>query len=122
MKIADVIKISVSICAVLSAGCETALERPLEKEKVVLTAPADNITAPATEQTFYWEPVEGATAYQLQVVSPRFSEIRRFVMDTAILKNNFTATLDTGTYQWRVMGFNNSSSTDFSEINTLFIK
>ncbi len=102
-------------------GCETALEKPLEKDFVILLSPKDSLVTSTTSQTFYWDLLDGAAEYQLQVVSPRFNAIERLIKDTIMNGNQFTIELAKGDYEWRVRGLNYSSASRFNNINRLYI-
>lgn len=102
-------------------GCETALEKPLEKDSVILLSPKDSLVTSTASQTFYWDLLDGAAEYQLQVVSPRFNAIERLIKDTVMNGTQFTIDLAKGDYEWRVRGLNYSSASMFSKINTLYI-
>ena len=105
----------VAAAILLLCGCEEALETSLVDKKVVLLAPANNLVTTNTEQTFYWETVNGATKYQLTVVTPNFASIAKLVADTLVTKNNFAMTLTPGVYQWRVRAVNNSTQSAYSD-------
>jgi hypothetical protein len=96
-------------------ACEEALEISLIGKKPTLLAPVNNLNTIDTLQTFYWQKLDGATKYQLQIVSPKFDSIVRLINDTMILQNTFTKDMDTGTYQWRVKAINNGSESGFSD-------
>jgi hypothetical protein len=104
------------------AGCDTALEKNLSGKKVTLLAPVNNLITTDTLQTFYWELLDGATNYQIQVVTPRFDSIVRLIADTTTAKNIFLIDLDVNSYQWRVRAHNNSSSSEAGEIRNLKIQ
>jgi hypothetical protein len=63
---------------------------------------------------FWWEDIEGADSYHLQIVSPRFQNIRKLVLDTTITDNRFGVTLQPGTYEWRVRAQNNAGYTEYT--------
>lgn len=109
------------ITNIMLLGCETALEKPLEKDSVILLSPKDSLLTSTISQTFYWELLDGAAEYQLQVVSPGFSAIERLIKDTVMNGTQFTIDLAKGDYEWRVRGLNYSSASRFSKINTLYI-
>lgn len=107
---------------IVLAACETALESELTTRRVRLQAPANNLVTTDSVHTFYWELLEGATRYQLQVVSPRFDSVARLGVDTIISRNQFSQTLRKGSYQWRVRAFNGGSSSAFSDTFSLIIQ
>lgn len=108
--------IALSFCfsLILNACIRDIIEPNLSKETIKLLAPADNYSTSTITQLFWWDTVQGANKYNLQIVSPSFSAIQKIVLDTNIKKNNFSFTLIPGNYQWRVRAFNSSSSTAYS--------
>ena len=103
-------------------ACETALEENLSGKKPVLLAPVNNLVTIDTMHTFYWERMDGADEYQLQLVSPRFDSIVQLIVDTTINGNTFTMDLNPKRYQWRVKAINSGSESDFSDIWNLEIQ
>jgi hypothetical protein len=85
----------------------------------VLT-PRDSLRTDVVSQLFFWYEVADAIDYELQIVSPSFSSINRFVLDTIVTTNKVQFTLTPGTYQWSVRALNNSSATDYTT-HTLFV-
>src|SRR5690349_4304894 len=83
-------------------SCEEVLERSLVDKKVNLQAPVNNLTTTDTAHNFYWDEMEGATGYQLQIVSPRFDSIVKMLTDTPVTGNILHLSLNKGAYQWRV--------------------
>lgn len=102
--------------AILFSSCEEALETALDGKKVTLLSPANNITTSTRTQIFYWEHMNGALDYQIQIVHPRFDSIARLMKDTIISGNQLTITLDSpAAFQWRVRAMNNSTTSDNSD-------
>jgi hypothetical protein len=95
-------------------GCQEIFEESLDKEKVVLIAPMDSLVSTEPSQTFYWQPLDSGTKYELLIVKPRFDSIVSFVADTILQRNQFQISLMPGSYQWRVRAFNSSSTTQYS--------
>lgn len=96
-------------------GCKEFIEPSIAKREVVQLAPADGSESTQYSQTFWWEPVEDALKYRLQVVSPDFELTQRLILDTLVETNRFFYTLDPGSYQWRVRAENGSSQTPYSK-------
>lgn len=101
--------------AILLAGCKEFIEPSIEKKNVVLLAPANRAESSQYSQTFWWEPVEDALKYRLQVVSPDFNQTLRLILDTLVETNKFNYTLDPGNYEWRVSAENGSSQTPYTK-------
>jgi hypothetical protein len=101
------------ICAGFLLSCEDIFEKNLKKENVEILAPTNGLESDISTITFWWNEVDGALGYSLQVVSPTFSSVSKLILDTNISKNKFTYSLIPGSYQWRVRAYNNSSETDY---------
>ena len=77
-----------------------------------MIAPKNNTRTEAGTVTFLWRPLDGARSYRLTIVSPKFAGASRLVADTTLLADSahradrFTATLDTGNYQWSLQAAN----------------
>jgi len=97
--------------------CEDIIEVNLSDFNVSLLAPTNGLSTTDSDHKFYWENLKGAEEYNLQIVSPRFSSISKFVLDTTITDNNFDFTLSPDEYEWRVKAINASSHTDYSVFN-----
>lgn len=100
--------------AIVWSGCRDIFEIDLTEKKISILAPTDNFNTTVVTQTFWWEEVEGALEYNIQIVSPSFSSIQMLVLDSIVTDNIFTYTLLPGTYQWRVKASNGSSNTDYT--------
>jgi hypothetical protein len=115
------INYKILLSLLLLFGCAEVIETPLTGRKVTLFSPANNLITTDTSQTFYWEKLNDATKYELQVVSPRFDSIARLLIDTLTTKNTFLLSLNIGNYQWRVKALNNSTESYNSDIWNLKI-
>lgn len=97
------------------AGCKEFIEPSIAKRTVNLLAPANGTAGAVYAQTFWWEPVEDALSYRLQVATPGFTNTQRLILDTLIKANNkFNFTMDPGNYEWRVRAENGSSQTQYT--------
>lgn len=99
----------------LVSACKDFIEPSLEKRKVALLAPANQSESGKYQVGFWWEPVEDALYYRLQLVSPDFAAASTLVADTLLRGlNKLNLTLDPGKYQWRVRAENGSSHTAYT--------
>ncbi len=98
----------------LLCSCREFIEPSLEDEKVFLNAPADSSESIKYLQSFWWEPVEDALSYRLQIVTPSFDRPEQLLLDSVVKDNKFSVTLDPGQYQWRVRAENGSSQSLYS--------
>lgn len=96
-------------------GCKEFIEPSIEKREVKLLAPANRSEGTQYSQTFWWEGVEDALKYRLQVVTPNFEAASRLILDTVINLDKFNFTLEPGNYEWRVRAENGSSQTAYSK-------
>src|SRR5688572_12262835 len=104
------------LAVLMIQSCESALETDLEGDTVTLLAPVDSLVTTDSIHTFYWETLKGADEYRLQIVSPRFDSIVRFIEDSTIADDHFRIVdMDTGSYQWRVRGVNTATESNNSE-------
>lgn len=96
------------------AACSDLFEKDLEPESVVLTTPMDMDTLENYTVNFWWQELEGADNYRVQIVSGSFSLPNALIFDSISEANVFDLTLSPGEYEWRVKGINGSSETDYT--------
>lgn len=101
------------LCVVLYS-CDDIIEPSISKSTVTLEAPADNYASASYTVDFWWDAVNHALSYHLQVVTPNFTSPGSLVLDTVITVNKFSFNFSPGTYQWRVLAENGSSQTSFT--------
>lgn len=99
----------------LSTGCKEFIEPSIEKKNTVLLAPSNGTETNVYNQTFWWEELDNALQYRLQVVMPDFNNTSKLVLDTIITTSKFSYTLEPGNYEWRVRAENGSSQTPYSK-------
>lgn len=87
---------------------------------VLLLAPFDSLKRAEGDFTFWWEEVEGAEEYQLQIVSPDFKKTELLILDNTLSQTQHSQSLDSGNYQWRVRAINPEYKTDWTTY-TLFV-
>lgn len=94
-------------------SCHDIFETDISKKRVNVLAPGDSVVLTNTAVTFWWDPVDYATQYTVQVVQPNFNSIQTLVLDSTVTTNKLLASLGPGKYQWRIRAGNGSSYTDF---------
>ena len=114
MKFRSIILLTINVGLVSVIGCEIFLETDISNREVTILSPPDGLETTLSSQTFWWEYVEDAEQYNLQIVSPLFSNIIRLFVDTITASNKFSYNLLPGEYEWRVMGANYSSQTPYT--------
>lgn len=105
--------ILVSLVTTLNS-CTKILDVDLTTAKVTVLSPSNGDTSPSVTKTFWWETVEGATAYNVQIASPSFDTNLAFalIIDTFLVKNKFVYTFKPDThYEWRIAAKNGSTKT-----------
>jgi hypothetical protein len=108
-------------CLCILTSCAEVIEKSIANKTIIVNSPVNNLISTDSLQTFHWDQLEGATSYQLQIVSPDFDSIARFIADTTIQINFFFFPLNPGKYQWRVSAFNQNTATPFSDPRNLFV-
>jgi len=98
-------------------ACEDIIEKDISKDRITLMAPADNLTTIQLTHTFWWDWLEDAEQYNIQIVEGSFSSVTRFVLDSTVSENKFTYTLTPGNFEWRVRGENNGGNTPYTTFN-----
>jgi len=99
---------------IVLTSCDAIIEPSISKKTVQLEAPVEQYQSASFTINFWWDEVEHALSYHLQVVSQTFTTPGGLILDTVVTKNRFSFNFDPGKYQWRVAAQNGSTSTDFS--------
>jgi hypothetical protein len=95
-------------------SCSDIFVKDISDSEVVLLAPHNNLETTLSTNTFWWDYVEDAEEYQLQVASPDFIQTERLILDTTIAINQFLFNLNPNKYEWRVRALNSVYETDFT--------
>ncbi|SKC59291.1 hypothetical protein [Ohtaekwangia koreensis] len=98
----------------IGVSCEDILETNISDDLVVLQLPADGFASSTANVTFWWNELEGASSYELLIVSPDYENPTSLVVDSLLTKNQFTMVLPIGRYQWCVKGVNEAYKTEFN--------
>lgn len=93
----------------LVIACDDVFEADLSGQKVTILAPNDHFTTSNSTITFWWNELEDAELYRLQIVSDNFSSITTLWLDTLISDHQFNYNLPPGDYEWRIRPENYSS-------------
>lgn len=98
----------------LGIGCsKDFVEGDLSGKTVVILAPAADDTVNTSTPLFWWEEINDARKYRLQIVQPDFTSPQVIIYDTAITGDRFYASLQPGTYTWRLRPENGSTQGDY---------
>lgn len=110
-----------SIFSLLIWSCEDFIEPNINKKEVTLNSPLDMDTLTGTV-AFWWEEVESATHYNLQIVENSFASPVQLVLDSNIADNVFSIQLTEGLYEWKLSAQNNTSQTEYKSRSFYVIK
>lgn len=102
-------------------GCRAVMEKDIEDGIVQLNSPSDSLRTGVYYQTFYWEKMDGASSYRIQISAGNFTDSMNLVTDSTTTSTQYSISLGKGTYQWRVGGVNNGYTSQFSPYRTLII-
>lgn len=100
--------------AILTACTKDFIVKDIKNDTVDVIAPANNLKTPNNSITFWWNELDGAETYNLQIVKPSFSSIIQLIVDTTITGNKFNHTFTPGTYEWRIKASNGGGSTAYT--------
>lgn len=89
----------------------------IENETVHVNAPGDNLSTSNNLITFWWDEVDGAEKYNLQIVKPNFAQVAQLITDTNVTSTKVNVSLQPGAYQWRIRAFNAGHTTVFQTFN-----
>jgi hypothetical protein len=105
------------IFAGLWNSCEDIIEEDLGNNLVTILSPSDSLHSEISSITFWWEKLEGAEGYNLQIAKPSFLNVSQLCLDTNITSDKFIFSLIPGQYQWRIKAYNGSSCTEYVTYN-----
>lgn len=94
-------------------SCQDLLVEDISGEKIKVYAPSDSVTIKNSTVTLWWEVVEDASSYVIQIVSPSFKNAEQLCLDTTLSANKVTYPLSHGDYEWRIKATNDVSETNF---------
>jgi hypothetical protein len=105
--------VAIVLSVIVFNSCEELTEVDLSNIPIRIIAPIDSLKTTILSNTFAWENVTGAIKYQIQIVSPKFDSVTRFVVDSSVSKSPFTYSLSPGRYQWRIRAINTGTQTSY---------
>ena len=104
------------IIGLMLLACDDIVEvEDISGKSILLVAPANNTVLEQTSLSLFWETLEGAEEYKVQVATPDFQAPLQVVLDSTLTKNSLSVELESGkNYQWRVKGINSGYETGYS--------
>lgn len=107
-------RISIYLMIILcTSSCDEIFEDDITDTKLEIIAPIDKLVTTKTTLTFWWDELEDADSYKLQIVSTCFDTILSIPVDSNLTTNKFETTLNPGSYEWRVKALNSSTETEW---------
>lgn len=94
-------------------ACDDIIEDEVPQKELTINSPEDNLVTINNSVLFWWNHVEEADNYHLQIVEGSFSNVSSFVLDTLTTDNRYTYVFSPGTYQWRVRAENSISQSNY---------
>lgn len=101
-------KYIVPFIVLLVVGCSDFLTQDISEERVVLRAPFNGLQTQNTAVSFWWDTLEFADSYALEVVSPSYDSIAYVNVLVEQEGNIYDAELQDGDYQWTVIAKNSA--------------
>lgn len=99
---------------IVISGCKTFFEEDITNQTVAILSPARGTVTEIASQTFWWQKVEGAMKYRLQIVTPSFDSTEVLVLDTLVASDKFMVNLFPSVYEWRVRAENSGWQTPWT--------
>jgi len=101
-----------SMIAIISSSfssCSDVFEDDISKKNVELISPIDNYRMLNSTVKFWWYSLEGATAYNIEIVkvdtSLNYQPIE-LIVDSNLTDVKFEINLEPGSYSWSIVAFN----------------
>jgi len=94
-------------------SCDVIFEKKLDEDEVVMIIPNHNDTLTTNEVHFKWEELTNADRYSMQIVSPSFSNIQNYVMDSVIFDTEIKVILPPGAYEFKLRAENSAYVADY---------
>jgi hypothetical protein len=110
------------LCIVLLGGCKDIFEQDISGKQISINSPSDGTTSSIYKQLFWWNKLEGATQYRIQIATPSFNAVESILADTVIENEKFYKTLPPGTYQWRIRAENGGYQSAYQVYSLTMVK
>ena len=99
--------------ALVFGSCKPLLEGSLKDQVVAMNAPQENDTLASGFVGFWWNELENASGYRIQIAKPDFANPSQLLVDTLVTSYTFSFQLTEGAYEWRVRAENSNSETQY---------
>lgn len=102
-----------SMMALFAVSCNEVFEQDIAGKSVSIISPADGYSSPSNQVVFWWNKLDGADWYNLQIVKPSFSNVQTLIVDTNVVGESFSWLLSFGEYEWRIRPENSAYIGDY---------
>lgn len=116
-----ILRSSVVLIVFVISACSDVFEKNISQSNVVVIIPQSADTLISNQVHFKWEKLNGASEYELHIVSSAFNNIEKYVLDSLIEENEFKIILEPGYYEYKIRALNSAYQTDFSIPRSFFI-
>ncbi|MDR2064259.1 MAG: hypothetical protein LBP85_00910 [Prevotellaceae bacterium] len=111
-------KLLLLVITAVFISCDDVFEKKIERNTVEVVAPHNGATLKSGEIFFSWKALDGASKYQLVIVTPSLDSALQVVTDDTVAvvdsatasTYNYPVNLSEGKYQWYVQAQNFSYS------------
>jgi hypothetical protein len=87
-------------------SCKEIIATDITDTLPTLILPKENDTLQINPVHFKWEETTGATKYHLQIVSPSFSNIEKYAIDSMVVGTSIFLSLDSNEYEMKLTAIN----------------
>ncbi|WP_417887093.1 hypothetical protein [Zunongwangia sp.] len=93
---------------------EVFFEDDISSDTIEILSPTDNSRIEGTEITFYWNKLEGAASYRIEIARPDFSS-GQYIINEEVDGVSYQTELPLGEYAWRVTALNSQYTSSYIE-------
>lgn len=106
-------KHGLALLLIINISCSDIFEKDISEQELIILSPQDSLETETFSVVFWWEHLQGAYDYNIQIVSPDFNAPATVVVDTFTIEDRFELTLAPGNYQWRIRALNGAYATAY---------
>ena len=98
---------------IIASSCKDFVEEDISDKMVQMIIPTVNDTIESNVVHFKWEDLEGADNYRIQLVSPSFTNLNAFILDSLISGTEYFYSLNPGEYEFKIRGENSAYESNY---------
>jgi hypothetical protein len=100
------------VCFITS--CDDIFLKDISEDEVNILCPAEGYSTTSSDSIlFWWEGLDGATSYEIQIASPDFENTSRLEYDATLDAVKFKRGIPKGGYQWRIRAINSGYESEY---------